>query len=255
MILTNDGSVPRAVIVTGGGTGIGRATAHAFAHQGAGVLVVGRDESTLAEAAKDHDTIRVLSADISRPDVPRLVVDTALREFGRIDVLVNNAAGCRYSTLAETDRESVEAQLSTNLVAPIFLTQQALDALEATGGTVVNVSTAGSLGMRSWPGNGLYGAGKVAIDFLTRTWAVELAPRGIRLVGVAPGVIDTGMGLRMGMSGEQYGQFLAEMSTRTPTGRVGTADEIAWWIMQLTHPNAAYATGVVLPVDGGLSLI
>ncbi|GAA2898743.1 SDR family oxidoreductase [Streptosporangium fragile] len=244
----------RAVIVTGGGTGIGRATARAFAERGAGVLVVGRTESTLVETAKDHDLIRVLTADITEPDAPRLIVDTALREFGRIDVLVNNAAALGYRPLAHVDRELVDTQLGTNLVAPILITRCALDALEASGGTVVNVSTAGSLGMRSWPDNGVYGAAKVALDFLTRTWAVELAPRGIRVVGVAPGVIDTRSGPRMGLSEEGYEDFLRQIGTRTPLGRVGDPEEIAWWITELTRPQAGYATGVVLPVDGGLSL-
>ncbi|WP_344979337.1 SDR family NAD(P)-dependent oxidoreductase [Streptosporangium fragile] len=254
MTATNDGPVSRAVIVTGGGTGIGRATARAFAERGAGVLVVGRTESTLVETAKDHDLIRVLTADITEPDAPRLIVDTALREFGRIDVLVNNAAALGYRPLAHVDRELVDTQLGTNLVAPILITRCALDALEASGGTVVNVSTAGSLGMRSWPDNGVYGAAKVALDFLTRTWAVELAPRGIRVVGVAPGVIDTRSGPRMGLSEEGYEDFLRQIGTRTPLGRVGDPEEIAWWITELTRPQAGYATGVVLPVDGGLSL-
>lgn len=254
MRTSNDGQVARAVIVTGGGTGIGRATAHAFAERGTGVLVVGRTESTLVETAKDHDLIRVLAADITEPAAPELVVDTALREFGRIDVLVNNAAVLGYRPLAQVDRELVDAQIGTNLIAPILLVRSALNALEASGGTVVNVSTAGSFGTRSWPDNGVYGAAKAALDFLTRTWGVELAPRGIRVVGVAPGVIDTRSGPRMGLSEEGYEDFLRRIGTRTPLGRVGDPAEIAWWIVELTRREAGYATGVVLPIDGGLSL-
>lgn len=251
---TQDGSVSRAVIVTGGGTGIGRATARAFTAQGAGVLIVGRTESTLIETAKDDSRFRVLVLDITEPDAPELIVETALREFGRIDVLVNNAAVLGYRPLAHIDRELADTQFSTNLLAPIFITQRALDPLEASGGTVVNLSTAGSLGLRSWPNNSVYGAAKVALDFLTRTWAVELAPRGIRVVGIAPGVIDTSSGPRMGMSDEQYDGFLQQMSAQAPAGRVGGPDEIAWWITQLTRPEASYATGIVVPVDGALSL-
>jgi C-7 ketoreductase len=247
-------TAPHAVIVTGGGTGIGRSTARAFADRGSQVLVVGRTESTLIETAKGHDTVHVLAADLTDPDVPQQVVDTALREFGRIDVLVNNAAALGFGMLAGIDRAQADAQFATNLVAPIFLTQCALDALEASGGTVVNLSSAGSRGSRAWPNNGLYGASKVAIDFLTRTWAVELAPRGIRVVGVAPGVVDTGFGERVGMSAEQYEGLLNEMGARTPAGRVGSPEEIAWWITRLTEPDCRYMTGVVLPVDGALSL-
>ncbi|MFI1169806.1 SDR family NAD(P)-dependent oxidoreductase [Streptomyces sp. NPDC020801] len=244
----------RAVIVTGGGTGIGRATAWAFAEQGADVLVTGRTSSSLAGTAKGHAAIRTLTADLADPDAPRLIVEAALREFGRIDVLVNNAAVARYAGLADTTDAMALEQVRTNLLAPLGLTRCALEALEAAGGTVVNVSTAGARGSRAWPDNGVYGASKAALDFLTRTWAVELAPRGIRVAGIAPGVVDTGTGVRMGMAPEHYRAFLGEMSTRTPAGRVGTADEIAWWITELADSRARYATGVVLPVDGGLSL-
>lgn len=242
------------MIVTGAGTGIGRATAHAFAAQGADVLVVGRTEDSLLETAKEHDNIRVLVADLLDAETPQRVVETALREFGRLDVLVNNAATLGYRPLAHTDQALIEAQVGANLVAPVRLTRCALDPLADQGGVVVNLSTAGSLGLRSWPDNGLYGATKVALDFLTRTWAVELAPRGIRVVGVAPGVIDTRSGPRMGISDEQYDSFLADIAGRTPAGRVGRPEEIAWWITQLTRPEASYLTGVVVPVDGGLSL-
>ncbi|GAA3061820.1 SDR family NAD(P)-dependent oxidoreductase [Streptomyces glomeratus] len=245
---------PRAVVVTGGGTGIGRATAHAFAARGAGVLVVGRTERSLAETAAGHDTIRTLAGDLTEPDVPRLVVETALREFGALDVLVNNAAVAAYQSMGAIDPAQAEQQIRTNLLAPILLTQCALDPLERSGGTVVNLSTAGALGMRSWPGCGPYGATKAGLDFLTRTWSVELAPRGIRVVGVAPGVVDTGTGVRSGMSEEEYAGFLARMGSSTPAGRVGDPAEIAWWITELTRPEARYATGLVLPVDGALSL-
>ncbi|MFD7229140.1 SDR family oxidoreductase [Streptomyces sp. NPDC059881] len=242
------------VVVTGGGTGIGRATAHAFAEQGARVLVVGRTESRLAETAEGHDGIGTVVADLTAPGAAEEVVDHALRTFGRIDVLVNNAAVSLHGGLADHTRKDDETQLATNLLAPISLTRAALDALEASGGTVVNVSTAGALGLRTWPGASVFGASKVALDFLTRTWAVELAPRGIRVVGLAPGVVNSGIGVRAGMSVEQYDGFLEQMGGKAPAGRVGTPAEIAWWITQLARDEAAYANGVVVPVDGGLSL-
>nr|WP_055547729.1 SDR family oxidoreductase [Streptomyces kanamyceticus] len=242
------------MVVTGGGTGIGRATARAFAGQGARVLVVGRTESSLAETAEGHDGIRTAVADLTAPGAADEVVERALAAFGRIDVLVNNAAVSLHGGLADHTRKDDETQIATNLLAPISLTRAALDALEASGGTVVNVSTSGSLGLRTWPGAGVFGASKVALDFLTRTWAVELAPRGVRVVGLAPGVVNSGIGVRSGMSAEQYDGFLDQMGDKAPAGRVGTPEEIAWWITQLARDEAAYANGVVVPVDGGLSL-
>lgn len=251
---TGGNGVEKAVVITGGGTGIGAATARAFAEEGAHVLIVGRSVSTLKETAEGNDRIRFLVADVHDRDAPGEIVGAALREFGRIDVLVNNAAVTGFAALDGLDRDSVRAQLGTNLIAPVFLTQCALDALEATGGVVVNVSSAGSLGRRAWPENSVYGMAKVALDFLTRTWAVELAPRGIRSVGIAPGVVDTGVGVRAGMSPEAYEGFLAGMAGRIPAGRVGRPEDIAWWIVQLTRPEAAYANGTVLAVDGALSV-
>ncbi|MGW0737596.1 SDR family NAD(P)-dependent oxidoreductase [Streptomyces sp. NPDC002851] len=250
--------VTRAVIVTGGGTGIGAATARAFADDGAHVLVVGRSEATLNETAATadgyDDRIRVLAADLTDEAAPELIVETALSAFGRLDILVNNAAVTGFAALDGLDRAVVQAQLGTNLTGPLFLTQRALDALEATGGTVVNVSSAGSLGLRAWPENSVYGMAKAALDFLTRTWAVELAPRGIRSVGIAPGVVNTGVGVRAGMPPEAYEAFLGQMAERIPAGRVGRPEDVAWWIVQLTRPEAAYANGTVLAVDGALSV-
>ncbi|MEV4754167.1 SDR family oxidoreductase [Micromonospora sp. NPDC049559] len=243
-----------AVIITGGGTGIGRATAHAFAERGARVLIVGRTEATLRETAEGHDGISTVVADITAADGPDLVVEAALRALGGIDVLVNNAATAAFGALGQLDRDLARTQFDTNLCAPIFLTQRALEPLAARGGTVVNVGTAGALGLRSWPNNAVYGASKAALDFLTRSWAVELAPRGIRVVGVAPGVVDTGVGVRAGMPEDAYQGFLKQMADRVPLGRVGRPEEIAWWIVQLTRPEARYANGMVVPIDGALSI-
>ncbi|MEU9336271.1 SDR family oxidoreductase [Streptomyces sp. NPDC048290] len=244
----------RGVIVTGGGTGIGRATARAFAARQDRVLVVGRSAHTLAETAEGHPTIRTLSVDLTDPGAADAIVSTALSAFGRIDILVNNASTAAPAPLEKIEPSAVDELLALNLRAPIALTRRALDALTETHGTVVNLSSAGSLGRRAWPDFSLYGASKVALDFLTRTWAVELAPRGIRVVAIAPGVIDTGMGIRMGSSPEEYTRFLEWMKSVTPLGRVGKPEEIAWWVTQVTQPEADFATGAVIAVDGGASI-
>lgn len=246
---------PRTVIITGGGTGIGRATALRFAGKGERVLVVGRTAAHLDEVAEGHDNIRTLVADITTPAAGEEVVEAALREFGRVDVLVNNAGTGTFAPLAKLDRASVERQYAINVVAPMFMTQAALEALEETGGTVVNVSSAGSLGIQAFPDNSVYWSTKSALNHLTRTWAVELAPRGIRVVSVAPGVTDTGIGERVGMSNEQYRQFLEQLAGQIPLGRVASPDDVAWWIATVADPEGRYLTGAIVPVDGGLSLI
>lgn len=245
---------PRTVIITGAGTGIGRAAARRFAAAGENVLVVGRTAGPLQETARGHERIRTLVADITAPQAAGEVVAAALKEFGRLDVLVNNAAVGVFSSLEHMDRAETERQIATNMVAPLFLTQAALDALTETAGTVVNVSSAGSLGIQAFPDNSVYWATKSALNHFTRTWAVELAPRGIRVVSVAPGVTETGIGERAGMSAEEYRSFLDTMAERIPAGRAATPEELAWWVTTLADPGAGYMTGAVVPVDGGLSL-
>ncbi|WP_017604187.1 SDR family NAD(P)-dependent oxidoreductase [Nocardiopsis alkaliphila] len=242
------------MIVTGGGTGIGRAAARAFAERGDRVLVVGRSELTLRETADTHPRILPLVADVCEPSGPEVIVNAALEHLGGLDILVNNAATASFAGLSELDHESVRAQVQTNLVGPILLTQKALKALEASGGVVVNVGSAGALGLRSLAGNAVYGATKAALDHLTRTWAVELADRGVRVVGIAPGLIDTGVGVRAGMTQEAYDDFLAEMALRIPSGRVGEPEEVGNWIVRLSEPEAFYVNGTVVTIDGGLSV-
>ncbi|MEU5728836.1 SDR family oxidoreductase [Streptomyces antimycoticus] len=240
-----------AVIVTGGGTGIGRAAARTFAEQGAQVLVVGRTAARLAETAAAAPGIRPLVADVAAPGAAGLIVNTALEAFGRIDVLVNNAAVVRQAPFGDIRREAVEEMIAVNLLAPMYLTEAAVPQLSESAGVVINVSTA--IGLRGWPmpGTELYAALKAALDTLTRSWAVQLAPRGVRVAGVAPGPIATSIGRHQGLDAEQIDALRTTLIEHVPLRRLGQVDEVAFWITQLARPEAGYTTGVVLPVDGG----
>ncbi len=240
---------PKSVIVTGAGTGIGRASARMFAAEGANVLIVGRGADNLAETAGGMPGIRPLAIDITRPDAAEVIAATALDAFGRIDVLVNNAGITRPARLGEIDRKRAEEQISTNLLAPLFLAQEASRHMER-GAVIVNVSSNPPL--RGWPGNSVYGSTKVGLDFLTYTWAMELAPRGIRVVSVAPGVTDTPIFVHAGLPPEQLAAKLND--DRIPLGRRARPEEIAWWIVNVTGAHAAYLTGAVVRIDGGVSV-
>lgn len=242
----------RTVIVTGGGSGIGRATARRFAGAGAEVLVVGRTLSRLRETAAGHPGIRPFAADLAAPDGPACVVAHAVDVFGRVDVLVNNAAITRPALLGEIDAERARLQIATNLLAPLILTQEALPSLRETRGVIVNVSSNPPL--RGWPRNSVYGATKVALDFLTRTWAVELGSSGVRVVSIAPGATDTSVLLNAGLTPEELAARDRGGLSRIPLGRRAQPEEIAWWIVTVAGPNAGYVTGAVLRVDGGVAV-
>ncbi|SEN18392.1 SDR family NAD(P)-dependent oxidoreductase [Actinacidiphila rubida] len=251
--MTGDALRDRSVVVTGGGTGIGRATALAFAAEGARVLVVGRSKDTLAETAGQHPSIRLCAEDIAAPGAVDRIVDVAARELGGLDVLVNNAVTMRSAPLGRVAEDGARAQVETNLLAPLFLTQRALPLLEAAKGLVINVTTAGN--QRGWPGHSVYGATKAGLDFLTRTWALELAPRGIRVAGVSPGPVDTPIGQHSGLDTDAVAALRARQRARVPLGRVGRPDEVAWWLVNLARPEASFATGLIIAVDGGASVV
>ncbi|MFC9589781.1 SDR family NAD(P)-dependent oxidoreductase [Streptomyces sp. NPDC056944] len=239
----------RVVVVTGAGTGIGRATARSFAGQGATVVAVGRREEPLRETAEGHPGIRPLTADVTAEGAAEEIVRSVLAAHGRLDVLVNNAGIAGGGPLGTLDRSVIAPLLETNLVAPVLLTQAAVPALRESRGVVVNVTT--TIGQRGWPANSVYPATKSALETLTRCWAVELAPAGVRVVAVAPGAIETPIADHMGLSPEQRQAVRAWQIAHTPLGRVGRPEEVAWAITSLAAPDAAFLTGTVLPVDGG----
>ncbi|WEB39530.1 SDR family oxidoreductase [Streptomyces yunnanensis] len=239
----------RVVAITGAGTGIGRATARAFAAEGAHVIAIGRRIEPLKETAAGHHRITPLAADITAESGPERIVQAVLETHGRLDVLLNNAGIVRSGALGTLTPESIAPQLATNLVAPILLAQAALPFLETAHGVIVNVST--SVGQRAWPGSSVYAATKTALELLTRSWAVELAPRGIRVVAVAPGAVDTPIGDHQGLTPERMAAVREWQLAHTPLGRIGRPEEVAWAITRLAAPAASFITGVVLPVDGG----
>ena len=242
----------KVVIVTGAGSGIGRATARSFSRAGAHVLGVGRRAPALAETAGGHPGIATLSTDLRAPEAPRQVIDAATERWGRLDALVNNAGATAMMSLADTTTEGIDGLFSLNVTAPSLLASAALPHLLRSKGSIVNVSS--TYGHRPLPGAAHYAASKAALEQLTRSWALELAPDGVRVNAVAPGPTESQALTAAGLPAATVEQIKRDEAARIPLGRRGEPDEVATWIVRLADPAATWLTGQVLAVDGGLQL-
>ncbi|MDX2647726.1 SDR family NAD(P)-dependent oxidoreductase [Streptomyces sp. PA03-1a] len=240
-------------IVTGAGSGIGRATALALAQAGANVLGVGRRMDALVETAKAHPNIEALSVNLVDDGAPAQVVNTAVARWGRLDLLVNNAGATAVMPLAEADKQVITDLFALNVVAPSMLAHEALPHLRTSSGSIVNVSS--TYGHRPMSGGSHYAATKAAIEQMTRSWALELAAEGIRVNSVAPGPTRTDVMVAAGLTPEAINDMYAYERDRIPTHRIGDVEDIAHWILRMAEPAGRQATGQVITVDGGLELI
>jgi NAD(P)-dependent dehydrogenase (short-subunit alcohol dehydrogenase family) len=244
------------VIVTGGSSGIGRATALRFGREGAAVLVVGRDAGALAEVAAGIERAGGRSAslvtDVTHADAPARIVAAALERFGGLTTLVNAAGIIGSGSIEATTDEQWDTMLDINARAPFRLMRAAVPALVQSKGSIVNVSSV--TGLRSFPGVLAYCVSKSAIDQLTRCAALELAPKGVRVNAVNPGVVISNLHRRGGMNEANYAAFLEHSKSTHPIGRPGEPHEIADLVYFLASPNAGWITGETVSVDGGRHL-
>lgn len=244
----------KVVIVTGGSSGIGRATALGMAKQGAKVVITGRRTGPLTEARRDHPNIAAVVADVSSPpDAARTVAET-LNVWGRLDILVNNAGAGTILPLAETTAERIAAIFSVNVIGPSLLAAAALPYLKAAKGAIINISS--TYGHKAAAGLSHYAASKAALEHLTRCWALELASDGIRVNAIAAGPTESGaLTGMMGLSPAQAEQIKTQECEQIPLKRRGDPDDIARWIVSLADPASNWVTGQVIAVDGGLSVV
>ncbi len=246
----------KTVIVTGATSGIGRASAEAFGREGASVVAVGRDAAALAgvvaavvgAGGRAHGC----AADVTADEAPERIVRTAIETFGGLDVLVNAAGVIATGTLETTSDEAWDAMMAVNLRAPFRLMRAAASGLRARKGSVVNVSSVN--GLRSFPGVLAYCVSKAGVDHLTRCAALEMAPLGVRVNAVNPGVTVTNLHRRSGMGEPQYAAFLERAKETHPLGRPGEAGEVAALILFLASDRAGWMTGETIPIDGGRHL-
>jgi len=238
----------KVVIVTGAGSGIGAGTARRFLREGAFVVLNGRREQKLQETIAGLDTERSLlhPGDVSDEAYVKRLVEDAVAKFGRLDVLVNNAATAIFGPFAQTTTQDWRRIMATDLDSVYFACREALPHFLKTKGCIVNLSSASGLG-GDW-GMSAYTAAKGAITNFTRSLALEYGSRGVRINAVAPSLTSTDATADL----VKNASVMAAFRERLPIGRAATPDEVAGVIAFLASEDAIFINGVILPVDGGL---
>jgi NAD(P)-dependent dehydrogenase (short-subunit alcohol dehydrogenase family) len=241
----------KIALVTGSTSGIGAATARALAGEGARVIIAGRDEArgrSVVEAIRaEGGTADFVPAALRDESSARALATAALHLAGRVDILVNNAAIGVFGPTASTTDEQFDDMYAINVKVPFFLVGALAPAMAERGeGVIVNVST--TVAGFGQAGAALYGSSKAAINLLTKAWAAEFGPSGIRVNAVAPGPTRT--------EGTAFmGDALDQQAAAAPAGRVASPQEIANTILFLATDAASNIQGAVLPVDGGRAAV
>jgi NAD(P)-dependent dehydrogenase (short-subunit alcohol dehydrogenase family) len=233
----------KVALITGGNSGIGLATAQRFAEQGAHVFITGRRQAQLDEAiASIKGRVDAVQGDVTcAEDLDRLF-ESIKAKAGRLDILVTSSGVAAYATLDATTPEHFDQAFDVNVRGMVFTVQRAAQLMSEGASIVLVGSIAGSMGN---PGYGTYSATKAAVRSYSRTWAKELAGRGIRVNTVSPGPIDTPM---MDGASEEVKQGLTSMIAMN---RLGAPDEVAGAVLYLASADSSYVTGAELVVDGG----
>jgi len=236
--------------VTGGNSGIGLAIARAFRDEGARIALLGRDPETLEAAAADLGPGAVATrGDVSRlEDLDRFFAEIE-SAFGGLDILVANAGVYRSAALDQTTPDFFDHMSAVNFRGAFFTVQRALPLLRDGASVILVTSTINESGV---PGLAVYAATKAAVRSLARSLAAELQPRGIRVNALSPGIIDTPIFDRLGMTAGQVEELKRGLEAQVPLGRLGTPDEIARAAVFLASDDSSYITGSEIPVSGGL---
>ncbi len=243
----------KVAVVTGASLGIGAGIAERLAAEGAAVVVnYGRNKDTadalVSRIQSAGGKALAVQADVRNREQVRQLLAAAVTTFGQLDILVNNAGVYELLPLAAVDENHYDRQFDLNVKALLFATQEAVKVFGENGGSIVNVSSL--VGSSPVPNGSVYSATKAAVDAITRSLAVELGSRKIRVNAVAPGLIQTEGQEKM----EGSAEFRQYVLSQTPLGRLGTPADIAGAVAYLASPDASWTTGQVLVIAGGIRL-
>jgi NAD(P)-dependent dehydrogenase (short-subunit alcohol dehydrogenase family) len=239
----------KSAIITGGGSGIGKAIAAAFAREGAGVAIAGRHQEKLDDAAREiGPNCLAVAADVSKPDDVTRLVNAAIEKFRRIDILVNNAAVLLPGTAESISEEEFDQTFNVNVRGLWLLARTVLPHMRAAGGgSIINIgSVLSTLGARN---RVAYSASKGAVLAMTRAMALDHAAEKIRVNCICPGIVETEMVAQFSLDENARRQRLAWH----PLGRFGQPEDIAGLAVFLASDESAWITGAVFTVDGGYS--
>lgn len=244
----------KVALITGGGSGIGFATAKKLVKEGAFVYITGRREYKLKEAAENiGHNVGYLPADVMKKETLEKLVQKIKEEKGHIDIVFANAGVGRYVSLTDVDKNEFDKTMGTNVLGTYYTVQAALPIMSENSSIILNTSVTDSLGLKNFS---LYIAAKSAEKSFIHTWTNELRDRKIRVNAVAPGVIPTdAAGGELGRSPEEEKAAQEYRSTLIPAGRVGNVDDITNVVTFLASDASSYVNGTELRVDGGLAAI
>ncbi|HET7776090.1 MAG TPA: SDR family oxidoreductase [Azospira sp.] len=241
----------KTVLVTGGGSGIGLATAQAFAAEGARVIITGRDAEALAQAKAAIGPAAVAIPNATGSIAAARQLAAAIAELGlKLDAVFINAGVARFAGLAEADEALWDQIFDANVKGAYFQLQALLPLLNPGASIVLNGSINARIGMA---GTSIYAASKAALISLAKTLSAELLPRGVRVNVVSPGPVKTPIYNKLGLDAAALAETAAQIQGQVPLGRFGTPEEIASTVLHLAAPESAFIVGTEIIVDGGMS--
>ncbi|MFS0557770.1 SDR family NAD(P)-dependent oxidoreductase [Brevibacillus sp. 179-C9.3 HS] len=241
----------KVAIITGGGTGIGKTTAIRFAKEGAKVIVtdINLDSAsqTVAEIKEAGGEAIAIAHDVSREEQWQQVVEATIQQYGKVDILFNNAGIYMIKPLAEITLEEWNRLMAINVTGVFLGMKHTMPVMaKQQGGSVINASSIA--GLFGAPGHVLYGASKGAVRIMSKDAAMEYAAHGVRVNSIHPGYIDTGM---VSYASETTKHSKAELAQATPTGRLGTVDDVSNMVLFLASDESSHVTGAEFVIDGG----